>query len=103
MGINGSSTCSLILEECRVPAENLLGEPGKGHEIAFNILNVGRFKLGAANLGGTKSTIDTALAYALERKQFGTPSPSSTPSGGNWRTWPPRPSPSTPSSIGRWE
>ena len=73
MGINGSSTCSLILEDCRVPAENLLGEAGKGHEIAFNILNVGRFKLGAANLGGTKSTFDTALAYALERKQFGTP------------------------------
>ena len=73
MGIQGSSTCPLILEDCRVPAANLLGEPGKGHEIAFNILNIGRFKLGAANLGGTKSTFDTALAYALERKQFGTP------------------------------
>jgi len=73
MGIQGSSTCSLILENCRVPAVNLLGEPGRGHEIAFNILNVGRFKLGAANLGGVKAAIVTALAYALERKQFGSP------------------------------
>ena len=73
MGINGSSTCSLILENCRVPKENLLGEPGKGHDIAFNILNVGRFKLGAADLGGVKTSFQTALAYALERKQFGSP------------------------------
>jgi alkylation response protein AidB-like acyl-CoA dehydrogenase len=73
MGIQGSSTCSVVLDNCRVPKENLLGEPGKGHEIAFNILNVGRFKLGAADLGGTKTTLDTALAYAMERKQFATP------------------------------
>ena len=73
MGIQGSSTASLVLENCRVPRENLLGEPGRGHEIAFNILNVGRFKLGAANLGGVKAVVNTALAYALERKQFGSP------------------------------
>jgi alkylation response protein AidB-like acyl-CoA dehydrogenase len=71
MGINGSSTRTLILEDARVPAENLLGEIGKGHKIAFNILNIGRFKLGAACLGGAKNCIDVAVKYANERHQFG--------------------------------
>lgn len=71
MGLKGSSTCSLILENAKVPAENLLGEIGKGHEIAFNILNIGRFKLGAADLGACKTCITEAAKYALERKQFG--------------------------------
>lgn len=73
MGINGSSTRTLILEDARVPAENLLGEIGKGHKIAFNILNIGRFKLGAACLGGAKNCIDVAVKYANERHQFGKP------------------------------
>ena len=54
MGIRGSSTCPLILNDCKVPAENVLGEIGKGHIIAFNILNVGRFKLGAMCVGGAR-------------------------------------------------
>lgn len=73
MGIKGSSTCSIILENCRVPKENLLGEEGKGMEIALNILNVGRFKLGAATMGGAKSCFDFVLDYALQRKQFSLP------------------------------
>jgi hypothetical protein len=73
LGIKGSSTVSLILDGVVVPAANLLGEPGGGLPIALNILNVGRFKLGAADLGGCKSVIDQALGYALERTQFGQP------------------------------
>lgn len=71
MGIKGSSTRVLILEDARVPAENLLGEIGKGHQIAFNILNIGRFKLGAACVGGSKSCIEESAKYANERQQFG--------------------------------
>ncbi|HJZ12553.1 MAG TPA: acyl-CoA dehydrogenase family protein [Acidobacteriota bacterium] len=71
MGIKGSSTRVLILEDARVPAENLLGEIGKGHLIAFNILNIGRFKLGAACNGGAKNCIDHTVKYANERHQFG--------------------------------
>lgn len=71
MGIKGSSTCPLILEEVKVPAENLLWEVGKGHLIAFNILNIGRFKLAAGCLGGTKAAIEYAAKYANERTQFG--------------------------------
>lgn len=73
MGINGSSTRTLILEDARVPAENLLGEIGKGHKIAFNILNIGRFKLGAACVGGSKNVISESVKYANERTQFGKP------------------------------
>jgi alkylation response protein AidB-like acyl-CoA dehydrogenase len=73
MGIRGSSTCPLFLEEARIPAENLLGEVGKGHKIAFNILNLGRLKLGAAVLGGMKLQLGNALRFAQERKQFKTP------------------------------
>ena len=71
LGIRGSSTCPLILNDCRVPAENLLGEAGKGHHIAFNILNIGRFKLGAACLGGSRTSLANAIHYAKERKAFG--------------------------------
>jgi alkylation response protein AidB-like acyl-CoA dehydrogenase len=71
MGIKGSSTRELILEDARVPAENLLGEIGKGHKIAFNILNIGRFKLGAACIGGAKNCIEESVRYANERQQFG--------------------------------
>jgi butyryl-CoA dehydrogenase len=71
LGIRGSSTCPLILADCQVPAENLLGEVGKGHHIAFNILNIGRFKLGAACVGGARNSLHDAIGYAKERKAFG--------------------------------
>ncbi|MGG4032311.1 acyl-CoA dehydrogenase family protein [Paenibacillus cisolokensis] len=71
MGIKGSSTCPLYFEDVRVPVGNVLGEVGKGHLIAFNILNIGRFKLGAGCLGTAKETIALASAYANTRKQFG--------------------------------
>ncbi len=71
MGIRGSSTCPIILNDCKVPVENLLGEIGKGATIAFNILNIGRFKLGAMCVGGARVSIESAVAYAKERKAFG--------------------------------
>ena len=70
MGIRGSSTCPIILNDCKVPVENLLGEVGKGHLIAFNILNVGRFKLGAMCVGGARVSIENAIGYAKQRKAF---------------------------------
>ncbi|MGH9489250.1 MAG: acyl-CoA dehydrogenase family protein, partial [Terriglobales bacterium] len=73
MGIKGSSTRALILNNAEVPAENLLGEAGKGHHIAFNILNVGRFKLGAGCAGGARTALEQAVAYAKQRKGFGKP------------------------------
>jgi butyryl-CoA dehydrogenase len=60
-----------VLADCRIPAENLLGEVGKGHRIAFNILNIGRYKLGTAVLGGARWTLNQAIKYAKERKAFG--------------------------------
>jgi butyryl-CoA dehydrogenase len=71
LGIRGSSTCPIILNDCKVPVENLLGEIGKGHVIAFNILNVGRFKLGAMCVGGSRVSLEQAIAYAKQRKAFG--------------------------------
>jgi len=71
LGIRGSSTCPLILSDCTVPVENLLGEAGKGHHIAFNILNIGRFKLGAACVGGARTSLANGIKYAKERKAFG--------------------------------
>ncbi len=71
LGIRGSSTCPLVLADCRVPVENLLGEAGKGHYIAFNILNIGRFKLGAACVGGARNSLQQGIQYAKERKAFG--------------------------------
>ena len=71
LGIRGSSTAPLILNDCQVPVENVLGEIGKGHIIAFNILNVGRFKLGAGCVGGARTALQNATAYAKERKAFG--------------------------------
>jgi alkylation response protein AidB-like acyl-CoA dehydrogenase len=71
LGIRGSSTCPLILADCQVPVENLLGEIGKGHHIAFNILNIGRFKLGAACVGGARNGLQDAIGYSKERKAFG--------------------------------
>ncbi len=71
LGIRGSSTCPLILTDCVIPAENLLGEVGKGHHIAFNILNVGRYKLGVAAIGGGRMALNNGIRYALDRKAFG--------------------------------
>jgi alkylation response protein AidB-like acyl-CoA dehydrogenase len=71
LGIRGSSTCPLVLQDCKVPAANLLGEPGKGHHIAFNVLNVGRFKLGVACVGGARHAFAHMVRYARERKAFG--------------------------------
>jgi alkylation response protein AidB-like acyl-CoA dehydrogenase len=73
MGIVGSSTCPVYLENTPVPVENVLGEVGAGHRVAFNILNVGRLKLGAGCLGGMKSAIAAAIPYAKERHQFNRP------------------------------
>lgn len=73
MGIKGSSTRTLILQDAKVPVENLLGEVGKGHKIAFNILNIGRFKLAVGTLGSSKRGIELAAKYAKERKQFNIP------------------------------
>jgi len=73
LGIHGASTCPLILDGARVPAENVLGEIGKGHRIAFNVLNMGRFKLAAAALGAMKPAIATAYAYGRDRVAFGRP------------------------------
>jgi alkylation response protein AidB-like acyl-CoA dehydrogenase len=73
MGIKGSSTVQLYFQDCKVPAENLLGEIGKGHVIAFNILNIGRLKLCAAALGGAKASLDITIQYANTREQFKQP------------------------------
>ncbi len=71
LGIRGSSTCPLVLSECKIPAANLLGEAGKGHHIAFNVLNMGRFKLGIACIGGARHALADMTRYAKERKAFG--------------------------------
>lgn len=73
MGIKGSSTRQVILEDVQVPVENVVGEVGRGHVVAFNILNVGRFKLAAAAMGSSQLVLESTLKYASERKQFGTP------------------------------
>ncbi len=73
MGIKGSSTCSVILDNAKVPVENMLWEEGKGHQVAFNILNIGRFKLGAGCVGGSKGVMEFASEYALQRVQFQKP------------------------------
>ena len=73
MGIRGSSTTPLVLADARTPVENVLGEIGKGHKIAFNILNIGRFKLGAMCAGGMKVMNTESVRYANERQQFGKP------------------------------
>ncbi|HEU4472496.1 MAG TPA: acyl-CoA dehydrogenase family protein [Flavisolibacter sp.] len=73
MGIKGSSTVQLYFQDCKVPVENVLGEIGKGHKIAFNILNIGRLKLCAATLGGSKRTTTLSVQYAKTREQFRQP------------------------------
>src|SRR5262245_16449101 len=73
MGLHGSSTTPIVLQEVRVPAGNVLGEVGKGHKIAFNVLNFARFKLGAMSGGAAEGAIGEAVRYAAQRKQFGQP------------------------------
>jgi alkylation response protein AidB-like acyl-CoA dehydrogenase len=73
MGLHGSSTTAIILQDVRVPAENLLGEVGKGHKVAFNVLNFGRFKLGGMCSGGARLALSESAKYAAQRKQFGQP------------------------------
>jgi alkylation response protein AidB-like acyl-CoA dehydrogenase len=71
MGLHGSSTCPVILQDVKVPADAVLGEIGKGHKVAFNVLNFGRFKLGAMSSGGSRAAIGESAKYASTRKQFG--------------------------------
>jgi alkylation response protein AidB-like acyl-CoA dehydrogenase len=73
MGLHGSSTTPVLLQDVNVPADNLLGEVGKGHKVAFNVLNMGRLKLGGTCVGGAKGAIAEASAYAAQRRQFGRP------------------------------
>jgi alkylation response protein AidB-like acyl-CoA dehydrogenase len=73
MGLHASSTTPVLLQDVKVPADAVLGEIGKGHKVAFNVLNFGRFKLGAMTSGGAKATIAEAATYAASRKQFNTP------------------------------
>lgn len=73
MGIKGSSTCSVIFEDAKVPVENLLHKVGKGHQVAFNILNIGRFKLGVGCVGAGKYALELSSKYAQEREQFNMP------------------------------
>ncbi len=73
MGLHGSSTTAIILQDVKVPAENLLGEIGRGHKVAFNVLNFGRFKLGGMCIGGARDAIGESAKYAAARKQFGQP------------------------------
>src|SRR5215468_5458848 len=73
MGLHGSSTTAVVLQDVKVPADNLLGEIGKGHKVAFNVLNFGRFKLGGMCAGGARNAIAESAKYAAQRKQFGQP------------------------------
>src|SRR5678810_981490 len=73
LGIRASSTCELILEDCRVPKENVVGEPGKGYKIAIETLNEGRIGIGAQMIGVARGALEHAIAYTKERKQFGQP------------------------------
>jgi alkylation response protein AidB-like acyl-CoA dehydrogenase len=73
LGLHGSSTCAVILQDVKVPADAVLGAIGKGHKVAFNVLNFGRFKLGAMSSGGSRAAIRESARYASSRKQFGVP------------------------------
>ena len=73
LGLDGSSTTALVLENVRVPVENVLGKIGEGHKVAFNVLNIGRLKLGTRNIGGAKQSLNHAIDYAKQRVQFGKP------------------------------
>ena len=73
LGLDGSSTTALVLENVRVPANNVLGTIGEGHKVAFNVLNIGRLKLGTRNMGSAKQALNRAIDYAKQRHQFGRP------------------------------
>ena len=93
LGIRASSTCELILEDCRVPRENVLGEVGKGYKIAIETLNEGRIGIGAQMLGVARGAWEYAARYAQERTQFGKPFPNSKASSSRSRRWRPRSKP----------
>ena len=84
MGLHGSSTTPVILQDVQVPAENLLGEVGKGHKIAFNVLNFARFKLGAMCGGGAQGAIGEAARYAASASSSVSRSRRSAPSSTSW-------------------
>src|SRR5204863_5824284 len=71
LGIRASSTCELLLEDCRVPRDNVLGEAGRGYKVAIETLNEGRIGIGAQMIGLTQGALDHAIRYTKERKQFG--------------------------------
>ncbi len=71
LGLDGNSTTALMFDDVKVPVENVLGTIGEGHKVAFNILNLGRVKLGTRNIGGAKQALTGAVKYAIGRKQFG--------------------------------
>ena len=73
LGLHGSSTTPLVMQDVKVPAANVLGEVGRGHKVAFNVLNYGRFKLAAMCSGGARGAMAEAVRYAVERRQFGQP------------------------------
>ena len=73
LGLDGSSTTVLMLDDVHVPVGNVLGTIGEGHKVAFNILNLGRVKLGTRNIAGAKQALNQSIAYAKERRQFGRP------------------------------
>src|SRR6059036_887550 len=73
MGLKGSSTRTLVLDNAKIPIDNVVGEIGKGHHVAFNILNIGRAKLGAGAVGGAKTAMNDAIQYAKQRIAFGKP------------------------------
>ena len=93
LGIRASSTCELILEDCQVPAANVLGEPGKGYKIAIETLNEGRIGIGAQMLGLAQGAWNYAANYAQERKQFGKPIAEFQAVQFHWPKWPPKSKP----------
>ena len=88
LGIRGSSTTPVVLEDVKVPVENLLYEPGKGHHIAMNVLNIGRYKLGCFSVGACKAVLKMAVDYALARQQFGRPIADFGMIRKSWPRWP---------------
>ena len=94
LGLHGSSTTPVILQEVKVPADAVLGEVGKGHKVAFNVLNFGRFKLGAMTLGGTRATLGEAAPTRPLASSSAWRSPPSAPSATSSARWPPAPMPS---------
>src|SRR5581483_904220 len=103
MGIRGSSTTAIYFDNVKVPVENVLGEIGRGHVIAFNILNIGRLKLGPAVMGAAKSILATSTKYAKQRKAFGASIASFGAIQNSWQRWPSAFSPQSQWRGAWWE